>query len=135
MTFLVHAGLEAGAEYTLDGPSPATFQAAFGEAAPPGGQLVFRYVPPLKVADFRDPLPGFEGNWLAAFAPVGKTGFIVLVERKVDAGFLARLLPAPVGTPAGVALAFGFLLLVAASLAWLSLHVAAKVVGRRGPAA
>ena len=131
LTFLVHAGLEAGAEYPLDGPSPAAFQAAFGDAALPGAQLVFRYVPPLKVADFRDPLPGFAGQWLAAFAPVGETGFIVLVERRVDAGFLARLQ----GTPTGGALAFGFLLLVIAAGAWLSLHIAAAVVGRRWPTA
>jgi hypothetical protein len=33
----------------------------------------------------RDPLPGFEGRWLAGFAPVGSTGFIVIVQTRHDA--------------------------------------------------
>ena len=131
LTFLVHPGLQAGAEYPMDNPGPAALQAAFGEPAVPGEQLVFRYVPARKEADFHDPLPGFEGGWLAAFAPVGRTGFIVLVERQVDPGVLARLLHAQATTTARAAFAVGGSLLVAASFAWLLLHAAAAVIGRR----
>ena len=79
-TFLVHPGLGHGAEYALGAPSPSLLRTAFGPAGPPGEQFSLQYVPPLQVGDFRDPIPGFEGSWLAAFAPVGKTGFVVLVE-------------------------------------------------------
>ena len=40
------------------------------------------YVPPVKVTDYEDAVPGFEGKWLAAFAPVGNTGFAVLVQTR-----------------------------------------------------
>jgi hypothetical protein len=80
-TFLVHPGfLDVGAEYTLHRPGPAQLRDAFGPAAPAGSQFSLQYAPPLKVSDFRDPIAGLGGAWLAAFAPVGKTGFVVLVE-------------------------------------------------------
>src|SRR5439155_16117851 len=37
------------------------------------------------VAPERDPVPGFEGRWLAGFAPVGDTGFVVIVQTRYDA--------------------------------------------------
>jgi hypothetical protein len=79
-TFLAHPGLDHGAEYPLDAPSPEQLHRAFGEPAPPGEQFVLEYVPPLTERSYRDPVPGFAGEWLAALAPVGKTGFVVLVE-------------------------------------------------------
>jgi serine/threonine-protein kinase len=80
-TFLFHPGLvDVGAEYTLKSPSPAQLREAFGPAAPPGAQFSLQYRPPLKVANFRDPIAKVQGSWLAAFAPVGETGFVVLVE-------------------------------------------------------
>jgi len=39
-------------------------------------------VPSRKVPSYRDPLPGAEGEWLAAFAPVGRTGFVVGVQTR-----------------------------------------------------
>ena len=30
-------------------------------------------------------MPGYEGRWLAGFAPVGDTGFIVIVQTRYDA--------------------------------------------------
>jgi hypothetical protein len=30
-------------------------------------------------------VPGFEGRWLAGFAPVGDTGFVVIVQTRYDA--------------------------------------------------
>ena len=50
--------------------------------APPGEQFALDYVAPLKVKHYEDPIPGFEGPWLAALAPVGRTGFVVLVETR-----------------------------------------------------
>jgi hypothetical protein len=32
----------------------------------------------------RDPVPGFGGRWLAGFAPVGDTGFVVIVQTRHD---------------------------------------------------
>ena len=130
-SFLVHPGLAVGAEYPLDAPTATSVRAAFVEPAEPGEQLVFRYVRPLKNAAYRDPLPGFEGEWLAAFAPVGRTGFMVLVERKLESGLLPRLFTAPLATPTGLMRVLGLLLLPAAAVGWLLLYVAAGVVARR----
>ena len=42
-------------------------------------------------AHYRDPVPGFEGRWLAAFAPVGNTHLVVIVQtRSEDAVALDR---------------------------------------------
>jgi hypothetical protein len=81
-TFLAHPGLDRGVEYPLDAPSPERLHHAFGAPAPPGEQFVLEYVPPLTERTYRDPVPGFAGEWLAALAPVGKTGFVVLVETR-----------------------------------------------------
>jgi hypothetical protein len=45
-----------------------------------------RWTDPVPITDdaHRDPMPGFEGRWLAGFAPVGKTGFIVIVQSRYD---------------------------------------------------
>jgi serine/threonine-protein kinase len=40
---------------------------------------------PLKDDEHHDPVPGFEGRWLAGFAPVGETGFVVIVQTRHDA--------------------------------------------------
>jgi len=31
-----------------------------------------------------DPVPGIEARWLAGFAPVGETGFIIIVQTRYD---------------------------------------------------
>ncbi|MFY0567998.1 serine/threonine protein kinase [Archangium lansingense] len=41
--------------------------------------------PTVTVAEHRDPLSTREGPWLAAFAPVGYTGFVVIVQTPADA--------------------------------------------------
>ena len=46
------------------------------------------YVRPLTERSYRDPVPGFAGEWLAALAPVGKTGFVVLVQTPRPKGAL-----------------------------------------------
>jgi hypothetical protein len=127
-TFLVHPGLGRGAEHALRVPSPSQLRAAFGPPAPPGEQFALQYLPPLKIAGYRDPIPGFAGPSLAAFAPVGKTGFVVLVETPQVA-----ILPGPAllirGSAAPGGIALGIALLVA-SLVATSLHRRAR--GRRG---
>ena len=50
----------------------------------------------------RDPVPGFEGRWLAGFASVGSTGFVVIVQTHYDAALapharLSRRLAVRVG--------------------------------------
>jgi hypothetical protein len=118
-TFLVHPGLAQGAEYTVE--TPPRMRDAFGPPAPPGEQLALQYVRPFELPDYRDPIPGFSGRWLAAFAPVGRTGFVVLVETRC---------PDALGWSAALALpvtaAFAAALLAASG--WLA-------VRRRQPAA
>jgi eukaryotic-like serine/threonine-protein kinase len=41
--------------------------------------------PPVIIEDYVDPVPGFEGRWLAAVAPVGFTNFAVVVQTRVEA--------------------------------------------------
>ena len=83
--FLAHPGLPHGHEYTVASPYSSTLQARFGPSAPAGKQFALRYVPPVKIADYRDAVPGFDGSWVAAFAPVGNTGFVVLVQTRREA--------------------------------------------------
>ncbi|HWO25675.1 MAG TPA: CHAT domain-containing protein [Kofleriaceae bacterium] len=46
-----------------------------------------RWIDPEPITDdaHRDPVPGYEGRWLAGFAPVGDTGFVVIVQTRYDA--------------------------------------------------
>jgi eukaryotic-like serine/threonine-protein kinase len=39
----------------------------------------------LSDAEHQDPVPGFEGRWLAGFAPVGTTPYAVIVQTRDDA--------------------------------------------------
>jgi hypothetical protein len=45
------------------------------------------YGPEQTLADdnHTDPVPGFEGRWLAGFAPVGHTGYAVIVQTRYEA--------------------------------------------------
>jgi hypothetical protein len=81
-TFLVHPGIDRGVEYRMRTPSPETLRNSFGLSAPPGRQLSLRYRTALRFTHYRDPVPGFEGEWLAAVAPVGDTGYLILVETR-----------------------------------------------------
>jgi hypothetical protein len=81
-SFLVHPGMDKGAEYAVRPPDPAVLRQRFGPSAPPGQQLSLQYARALQLADYRDPIPGFDGAWLAAIAPVGKTGLFVLVATR-----------------------------------------------------
>jgi serine/threonine-protein kinase len=118
-SFLVHPGLPDGREFTLAALGPV-LQARFGAAAPPGRQFTLRYAPPFTSSDFRDPVPNFGGSCLAAFAPVGATGFAVLVETRADgASGLTRTLAERAVARAAFGIGAVFLALVA-GLVWLS---------------
>src|SRR5439155_23069317 len=62
--FLVHRGLRHGEERALDPRIAARLRAEFGAAAPPGEQFKLCYAPPLMDRRYRDPMRGFEGEWL-----------------------------------------------------------------------
>jgi serine/threonine-protein kinase len=83
--FLIHDKLRHGQEVAA--PKLAAVSAAFHEASPAGQQFSLRYASPRLVTDYRDPLLGFEGHWHAAFAPVGGTGYVVVVQTKQDSFF------------------------------------------------
>jgi hypothetical protein len=67
---LLHDKLGSRDSYLLDSPTVTAF----------GRQRVA-----MADRDFHDPLPGFEGRWLADFAPVGNTGFAMIAETRYDA--------------------------------------------------
>lgn len=81
-TFLVHDGLMDRVEHVLHDPSPAALRSAFGALEDPCEQFKLRRIPPVTLVNYRDPVPGFSGRWLAAIAPVGQTGFVVLVQTR-----------------------------------------------------
>lgn len=77
---LIHPRLEHGAEFELPARFAALLHARFGAGKQPGLQLDDAGQDVLRHDDYRDPIPGFSGRWLAAFAPVGNTGYVVLVQ-------------------------------------------------------
>ncbi len=92
--FLIHDALGHGEEVAA--PNSPTLLAAFRQAAPPGQQFSLRYVPPLFDADYVDPLRGPDAHWRASFAPVGGTGYVVVVQSRratpiAVAGFVSRI--------------------------------------------
>jgi hypothetical protein len=76
-TFVVHPALAPGKEYQLKYPEPTLIRAALGVPASPDG---LRYIEPLTVRDYRDPVTEHSGLWTAALAPVDESGFVVLVQ-------------------------------------------------------
>jgi hypothetical protein len=78
---LLHKGLPHGAEIVIESPRLRDLRVTRAER----NQL--RWLDPEPITDdtHRDPVPGFEGRWLAGFAPVGDTGFVVIVQTRYDA--------------------------------------------------
>jgi hypothetical protein len=77
-TFLSHPKLERGAKVTLDPSVARALAAAFPSSKSaqfelPRGRALAR-------EGYEDPLLG--GRWLAAFAPIGGTGYVVLVQTR-----------------------------------------------------
>jgi len=77
---LMHEGLPHGAEIVIDSPRLRELRVTRTER----DQL--RRLEPRPITDdtHRDPVSGFEGRWLAGFAPVGDTGFVVIVQTRYD---------------------------------------------------
>jgi hypothetical protein len=82
---LVHPALSRGRELTLGREDTRFLHEQFDNTVTPDDQFDVHgrlHPPPARRDDYRDPLLG--GSWLAAFAPVGGTGYVVLVESKVE---------------------------------------------------
>jgi len=82
--YLVHSGLPSSLEYQLDEPARALLDRHFAFAPDPCRQFELVRATPLLSTSYTDPLPGFEGNWLAAVAPVGRTGYFVVVQSRPE---------------------------------------------------
>jgi hypothetical protein len=78
---ILHDGLTHGAGIAIDSPRLRELRATRTDR----NQL--RWIDPDPITDdaHRDPVPGFEGRWLAGFSPVGDTGFVVIVQTRYDA--------------------------------------------------
>jgi hypothetical protein len=105
--FVVHPRLGHGREVTLREPNRNVLERAFGLAA--REQFSLRWGPPLLLSNYRDPLLQPAQQSLAAFAPVGCTGFVVVVEtgKEVaahDARAIAHKLAWRGGLPLGLGL-------------------------------
>ena len=82
---LLHNGIETGTGISVGPELSRRLEQRWG--SPPGSdeQLTFSQEAPIVLDDYRDPVPGSEGRWLAAFAPVGSTGYIVGVQTRYEA--------------------------------------------------
>jgi serine/threonine-protein kinase len=86
---LLHEGLEHGESLPLEGGLARELdEVRRALPAAEGEQLRMPEPwPTVTIAEHRDPLAAQEGPWLAAFAPVGYTGFVVIVQTPADAAF------------------------------------------------
>lgn len=78
-TFLAHPGLARGQKVMLDPALSSELREAF-RTPPDARQFELVTALPFQRADYEDPLLG--GRWLSAFAPVGATGYVVLVQTR-----------------------------------------------------
>jgi serine/threonine-protein kinase len=122
LAVLAHDGMRRGGEHTLPPEATAVLHAAFGSPAPPGEQFRLGVARPLAWERHRDPVPGFAGRWLAGVAPVGGTGYVVLVQtRHADAVRPGRTLAYRLSVYAGAPLGAGLVLLGIAAV-WATLR-------------
>jgi hypothetical protein len=120
--FLIHDGIRRGEE--VRAPDSPALRAASRLAAPPGEQFTLSTEAPRTEANYRDPVPGYEGLWHAAFAPIGATGYVMVVQSRNTptsslAGALELLHPPAPWLEGGLALVLA-LGLGLGSRAWLS---------------
>ena len=101
---LLHDRLPRGKEVAFGSPLVRELQAAVKEA--PGTELFS--LPPADLVrvsdDHQDPVSGFEGRWLAGFAPVGYTGYVVVVQTRDEVISIWRVLALRVGGAVGAGL-------------------------------
>ncbi len=97
---LLHEGLQDGSSHAMANRGALARLPQRSEGAAYVPQLVTSSVPPLRDDDHLDPIPGFDGTWLAGIAPVGDTPFAVIVQTRSSAALApnarlgARLLAA-----------------------------------------
>ena len=133
LDFIVHPQLTHGEEVALVEPSRATLDRAFGLEVTPGEQFSLRWAPPLLLTDYDDPLLKQRRRSLAAFAPVGRTGYVVVVETSKDAVRRdGRALAKRLAWRAGAPLAVGLLLLGLAVFSTLRRKRSLEARPRRG---
>jgi hypothetical protein len=71
--------VDPGVELAVTDDTVAHIAAAFGEEHGAGDALRRVQVPPLVDEDYRDAASGSGGRFFAAFAPIGATGYVVVV--------------------------------------------------------
>ncbi|MET0339860.1 MAG: serine/threonine protein kinase [Polyangiales bacterium] len=107
-------------EYRLPADELASLREMLARARS-GPQLAHADVDPVLLPEHHDTLPGHEGRWLAAAAPVGGTGYVVLVQERWAStervrGNLLRALSLRAGLPLVTVLALIGVLAVWATL-------------------
>jgi serine/threonine-protein kinase len=75
---ITHDELKKGQEFKL--PKLPALLDSFRQRSPACEQLTLEYKSPERDENYVDPVPGFEKPWQAAFAPVGRTGFVISVQ-------------------------------------------------------
>lgn len=79
LVVVVHDGMIRGEEIPVrDG---AALKAA-GKAAATEHPFSLPALPAITTPNYRDPVRGYEGDWHAAFAPVGGTGYVIVVQSR-----------------------------------------------------
>jgi serine/threonine-protein kinase len=83
---LVHSGLEYGQTLEFDA-SYLNLQKLAAPTVAAARDLLVLPAPNrvLSTGDYRDPVPGYEGRWLAGLAPIGDTGLVMVVATRNDA--------------------------------------------------
>jgi hypothetical protein len=81
---LVHDKICSGCSTRLPTPLANALREKFGSLRSED-QFAVSSADAYKTEDYRDPVSGMDGRWLAAFAPVGNTGFIVGVQTRYEA--------------------------------------------------
>jgi hypothetical protein len=79
-TLLAHAQLPRGGKVTIDEATAIELTREFRTPDSHARQFELSTALPLQRRDYVDPLLG--DRWLAAFAPVGATGYLVLVQTR-----------------------------------------------------
>jgi hypothetical protein len=83
---LIHEGLEHGTTRDIAGPPlTALHREIEVEDADQRHQFQLQSQTTLGSDDHRDPVPGFEGRWVAGFARVGQTDYVVVIQTRYEA--------------------------------------------------
>lgn len=119
ITFIVHPGLARGETRQLLHPEPGQLRSALGLSADTGsnnpGKL--RYAAPYRVDQYRDPIPGFDGDWSAVFATADESGYIVAVQSRRDVTPVSHALLQKLALPTGIPFALTLVGLIFVALA------------------